>query len=276
MKKLIIVLLTIISAIPTMAQGKDKDHNFKVAKNLDVFNAIYKQLDMMYVDTIDADEVVGYAVRAMLGSLDPYTEYYPEDRQSDLKMMMSGKYAGIGAMIRYNMALNNAVIDEPYEGMPAAEAGLKKGDIIVSIGDSLMAGKDVSYVSERLRGEPGTTLLLKVKRPATGKTLKFKIKRRAIQLPVVTYYGLQENGIGYISLSSFTGDSPAKEVRRAFLDMKGKGMTKLVLDLRNNGGGVINEAVDIVNMFVPKDITIVSTRGKLETVSYTHIRAHET
>ncbi len=135
MKKLIIVLLTIISAIPAMAQGKDKDHNFKVAKNLDVFNAIYKQLDMMYVDTIDADEVVGYAVRAMLGSLDPYTEYYPEDRQSDLKMMMSGKYAGIGAMIRYNMALNNAVIDEPYEGMPAAEAGLKKGDIIVSIGD---------------------------------------------------------------------------------------------------------------------------------------------
>lgn len=264
MKKLIIVLLTIISAIPTMAQGKDKDHNFKVAKNLDVFNAIYKQLDMMYVDTIDADEVVGYAVRAMLGSLDPYTEYYPEDRQSDLKMMMSGKYAGIGAMIRYNMALNNAVIDEPYEGMPAAEAGLKKGDIIVSIGDSLMAGKEVSYVSERLRGEPGTTLLLKVKRPTTGKTLKFKIKRRSIQLPVVTYYGLQENGIGYISLSSFTGDSPAKEVRRAFLDMKGKGMTKLVLDLRNNGGGVINEAVDIVNMFVPKDITIVSTRGKLE------------
>ena len=126
MKKLIIVLLTIISAIPTMAQGKDKDHNFKVAKNLDVFNAIYKQLDMMYVDTIDADEVVGYAVRAMLGSLDPYTEYYPEDRQSDLKMMMSGKYAGIGAMIRYNMALNNAVIDEPYS--PSYNGTTKKGE----------------------------------------------------------------------------------------------------------------------------------------------------
>jgi len=266
MKKLIMAMLAAVLLVPAMAQ--DKDHNFKVAKNLDVFNAIYKNLDMMYVDTLDADEVVGYAINAMLSSLDPYTEYYPEDKQRDLKMMMSGKYAGIGAMIRYNLQLKNAVIDEPYEDMPAAEVGLRKGDIIISIDDSLMAGKNVSYVSERLRGEAGTAFVLKVKRPSTGKTLRFKIKRRAIQLPVVTYYGVQDGGIGYISLSSFTGDNPAKEVRRAFLDMKAKGMTKLVLDLRNNGGGAVSEAVDIVNMFVPKDITLVRTVGKLERANH--------
>lgn len=267
MKKLMTAMLVAMTLVPVMAQEKDKDHNFKVAKNLDVFNTIYKNLDMMYVDTIDADEVVGYAITAMLNSLDPYTEYYPADRQRDLKMVMDGKYAGIGSVIRYNLQLGNVVIDEPYEDMPAAVAGLKKGDIIVSIDDSLMAGRDVSYVSERLRGEAGTAFVLKVKRPSTGKTLSFKIKRHPIQLPVVTYYGVQDNGIGYISLSSFTGGNPAKEVRRAFLDMKGKGMTKLVLDLRNNGGGAVSEAVDIVNMFVPKDITLVRTVGKIERVN---------
>lgn len=262
MKKTVMILFVAAMAVTAMAQ--DRDHNFKIAKNLDVFNAIYKNLDMMYVDTIDADEVVGYAIRAMLNSLDPYTEYFPEDKQGDLRMVMSGKYAGIGATIRYNLLLDNVVIDEPYENMPAAEVGLKKGDVIVSIDDSLMAGKDASYVSERLRGDAGTTFVLKVRRPSAGKTLSFKIKRRAIQLPAVTYYGVQDNGIGYISLSSFTGENPAKEVRKAFLDMKSKGMTKLVLDLRNNGGGAVNEAVDIVNMFVPKNITLVRTVGKIE------------
>ena len=235
-----------------MAQGTaSKDHNFKVAKNLETFSAIYKYLEMMYVDTLDADEVVGTGINAMLRSLDPYTIYYPEEKVKDLNMMISGKYAGIGAIVRYNMALQNVVIDEPYEKMPAAEVGLRKGDIILSIDDSTMAGKPVTYVSEHLRGDAGTRFILKVKRPTTGKTMSFKITRKAIQLPSVPYYGLQENGIGYLNLNSFTTDC-AKEVRRAFLEMKRAGMTSLVFDLRNNGGGSLQEAIDIVNMFVPK------------------------
>lgn len=255
-------LLTFGGSAP--AQNKaDKDHNFKVAKNLETFSAIYKYLDMMYVDTLDADEVVGNGINYMLHSLDPYTVYYPEEKVKDLDLMISGKYAGIGALIRYNFALKNVVIDEPYEHMPAAKAGLKKGDIILSIGDSSMAGKDVSYVSNRLRGDAGTTFILTVRRPSTDKKMKFRITRRTIQLPAVPYYGVQDGGVGYLNLNSFTAGC-AKDVRRAFLDMKKQGMTSLVFDLRNNGGGSLQEAVNIVNMFVPKGLTLVKTVGKLE------------
>lgn len=250
-------------AIAATAQTKDdKDHNFKVAKNLETFTAIYKYLDMMYVDTLDADETIGNGINSMLGSLDPYTVYYPAENVKDLNLMISGKYAGIGSLIRYNLALKNVVIDEPYEHMPAAEAGLRMGDIILAINDSSVVGKDVSYVSSRLRGDAGTSLIVKVRRPSTGKTMKLKLIRRVIQLPAVPYYGLQENGIGYLNLSSFTTDC-SKDVRRAFLDMKRQGMQSLVLDLRNNGGGSLQEAINIVNMFVPKGLTLVKTIGKL-------------
>lgn len=266
MKNFLISLLMTIAPACVFAQANDDNHNFEVAKQLDVFNAIYKQLDMMYVDTLDAEETVGYAIKALLNSLDPYTEYYPEDKQGDLKMMLSGKYAGIGALIRYHMGLKRVVVDEPYANMPAAEAGVRKGDIILSIDDSLMTDKTVSYVSEHLRGDAGTTFLLKVKRPSTGKTMKFKITRRAIQMPAVTYYGVQQNGIGYLNLSQFTEDC-SKDVRRAFLDMKKQGMKSFVLDLRNNGGGSLQEAISILNMFVPKNLTLVKTVGKMSRVN---------
>ena len=247
-----------------MAQNNtEKDHNFKVAKNLETFSAIYKYLDLMYVDTLNADEVVGNGINYMLHSLDPYTVYYPADKVKDLDLMISGKYAGIGAIIRYNFAIKNTIIDQPYENMPAAEAGLKKGDIILAIGDSSMVGKDVSYVSNRLRGDAGSRFVLTIKRPSTGKKMKFKITRRSIQLPAVPYYGLQDNGVGYLNLNSFTTDC-SKDVRRAFLDMKKQGMKSLVFDLRNNGGGSLQEAINIVNMFVPKGITLVKTVGKME------------
>lgn len=262
MKNFLISLLMTVAPACVFAQANDDNHNFEVAKQLDVFNAIYKQLDMMYVDTLDAEETVGYAIKALLNSLDPYTEYYPEDKQGDLKMMLSGKYAGIGALIRYHMGLKRVVVDEPYANMPAAEAGVRKGDIILSIDDSLMTDKTVSYVSEHLRGDAGTTFLLKVKRPSTGKTMKFKITRRAIQMPAVTYYGVQQNGVGYLNLSQFTEDC-SKDVRRAFLDMKKQGMKSFVLDLRNNGGGSLQEAISILNMFVPKNLTLVKTVGKM-------------
>lgn len=252
-----------LAAMTTATAQEKKGHNFDVAKNMQVFNEIYSYLDLMYVDTLNADETVGQAINAMLRSLDPYTVYYPESKVNDLRTMITGRYVGIGSVIRYNQKLKRVVIEEPYEGNPAAEVGLRKGDIILSINDSVMTDKNVSYVSERLRGDAGTTFVLKIKRPSTGKTMSFKIKRRAVEMPAVPYYGLREDKIGYINLASFTEDC-SKDVRRAFVDMKNNGMSGLVLDLRGNGGGSLAEAVNIVNMFVPKDLTLVKTQGKLK------------
>ena len=262
MKKVLISLLVVLLAAPAFAQI-DRDHDFKTAKNMDIFNSIYKNLDLMYVDTLDAEEVVGNGIKAMLGSLDPYTTYYPEEKVNELKNMLTGKYAGVGAVVRYNFQLQRVCISEPYENMPAAEVGLKKGDIILSIDDEDMTNKDVAYVSDHLRGDPGTSFIIKVKRPSTGKTLKMKITRRTIQMPFLPYYGMLEGGFGYINFNSFT-DNCAKDVRRAFIDLKKQGAKGLVFDLRNNGGGSVSEAVSIINMFLPKGKTVLKMQGKLQ------------
>ena len=262
MRKILCLMLATLLATPILAQ-KDKEHDFNVAKNMDVFNAIYRDLDMMYVDTLDANEVIGNGIKAMLGSLDPYTTYYSEADSKELKRMLTGKYAGVGALIRYNNQLQRVVIDEPYENMPAAEAGLKKGDVILSIDDLSMEGQDVSFVSEHLRGEPGTSFILRIKRPSTGKEMKIKVTRRSIQMPFLPYYGMLEGKIGYINYNSFT-DQSAKDVRRAFIDLKHQGAKGLVFDLRNNGGGSVQEAISIVNMFIPKGKLVLEMKGKLQ------------
>ena len=262
MKKVLVSLLMVLLVAPAFAQI-DRDHDFKTAKNMDIFNSIYKNLDLMYVDTLDAQEVVGNGIKAMLGSLDPYTTYYPEEKVNELKNMLTGKYAGVGAVVRYNFQLQRVCISEPYENMPAAEVGLKKGDIILSIDDEDMTNKDVAYVSDHLRGDPGTSFIIKVKRPSTGKTLKMKITRRTIQMPFLPYYGMLEGGYGYINFNSFT-DNCAKDVRRAFIDLKKQGAKGLVFDLRNNGGGSVSEAVSIINMFLPKGKTVLKMQGKLQ------------
>ena len=261
MRKLLIYIFALLS-LPVVAQS-DKDHNFTVAKNLEVFNAIYKNLDLLYVDKLPADTVIGNAVDAMLESLDPYTEYYPQAKGKDLKMLMTGKYAGVGALIRYSPKYKNVFIDAPYENMPAANAGLRKGDLILSIDDLSMEGKTTQFVSDHLRGDAGTTFMIKIRRPSTGKIMKLKITRGAIKMPAVPYYGLLDSGIGYINLNQFTEDC-SKDFRRAFVEMKKNGMHKLIVDLRNNGGGLESEAVNIVNLFVPKDVTIVSNHGKVK------------
>ncbi len=260
MRRILTLWAAIVATMASMAQTDDS-HLFEVKKQLDVFNNIYKSLDMAYVDTLDAKETIGTAIKSMLRSLDPYTEYYPEENVKDLKEIYTGKFAGIGALIRYNTKIKRVVIDEPYEGMPADLAGLKKGDIILSIDDSSMVDKNVSYVSSHLRGAPGTTFVLKIQRPTTGKKMQMKITRKMVQTPSVPFYGLWRDNIGYIHLRQFT-EGCAKEVRNAFIEMKGKGMKGLVLDLRANGGGSEQEAVQIVNILVPKGKLIVSNRGK--------------
>ena len=247
--------------------AQNKDHNLEVAKNLEVFNSIYKHLDLLYVDTLNAKEVVGNAINGMLRSLDPYTVYYSEDKTNELRTMLTGKYAGIGSIIRWNSQISNSVIEEPYEGMPAAEAGLRKGDVILSIDGESMKGKDNAYVSDHLRGDAGTTFELKIRRPSTGKEMRFKITRRSIQMPAVPYYGVQQGGIGYIKLNEFTENS-AKIVRNAFIDMRHQQIKGLILDLRNNVGGSELEAANLANLFVPKGVTVVSNRGKLKRANH--------
>ena len=272
--KTILSGLLLLVALQSASAQDNKEHNFDVSKNLDVFTTIYKYLDMMYVDTLNANTVVGTGINAMLRSLDPYTVYYPANEVKDLKTMVTGKYAGIGAVISYNSQIKRVCINEPYEDTPAARAGLQKGDVILAIDDSSMVDKNVSYVSEHLRGDAGTSFELKVMRPTTGKTMKMTITRQSIALPAVTYYGVQPNGVGYLYLNSFTDDC-SKDVRNAFIEMKQNGMKQLVLDLRNNGGGSLQEAVNIVNMFVPKGLTLVTNKGKMSRANKEYTTTHE-
>ena len=265
MKRYILLLLLAGLGLTAEAQ-KTSDHNFEVAKHLDIFNQVYKNLELLYVDTLNPKETIGTGINAMLRNLDPYTEYYAQEDTKNLRMMLTGKYAGIGALIRKHQKLDRVVVDEPYADMPAAEVGLKKGDVILSIDDSMMTDKAVGYVSEHLRGEPGTSFLLKVMRPSTGKMMSFKITRRNIKLPELPYYGIREGDVGYINLNSFT-EGCSKDVRRALIDLKKQGATSLILDLRGNGGGSEQEAVDILNLWLPKGITVVENRGKIKQAS---------
>ena len=266
MKRYIVAMVCLLAMALTAQAQTQKNHHLEVGKHLDIFNELYKNLELLYVDTLNPKETIGTGINAMLRSLDPYTEYYAQDETKNLKMMLTGKYAGIGALIRKHQKLDRVVIDEPYENMPAAEAGLKKGDVILSIDDSMMTDKNVSYVSEHLRGEPGTSFLLKVMRPSTGKLMSFKITRRNIKLPELPYYGIKEGDVGYINLSSFT-EGCSKDMRKAFIDLKKQGATSLILDLRGNGGGSEQEAVDILNLWLPKGIIVVENRGKIPQAS---------
>lgn len=261
-KSLLWVLLLPLVCIVFVA-FKGDNRNFLTSKYLDVFHAVFRELDLMYVDTIDIPGTLEAGISAMLSRLDPYTVYYPEDDEEDLKMMLTGKYAGVGAIIRYHKRYDRVVVVEPYEGMPALDAGLRAGDILLSIDGDDLKGLSVDKVSERLRGEAGTMLTVRAKREGvTDSILEVKLTRANIALPSVPYYTMLSDSIGYIILNSFT-ENCAREVRLALVELKDRGAKRLVLDLRGNGGGSLSEAVDITGLFVPKGTVVVTTRGKI-------------
>lgn len=259
--------------MPSVAQ-KGNSHNFELSKNLEIFNDIYKQLDMFYVDTLSADTVIRWGIDAMLRQIDPFTEYYPENDMGQLKEMTTGKYAGLGAMIRLYKKEDRVMIIEPQENSPATEAGVRGGDIIMEIDGKDMKGKNTQEVSEYLRGDAGTAFELKVKRPGTEGLLSFKITRKNISMPSVPYYGMVNDEVGYICFERFV-DGCSRDVRRAVVDLKEQGAKALVLDVRMNPGGPLSEAVEVTNLFVPRGQKVVYTKGKLASVNSEHYTQKE-
>lgn len=262
-----------MSAVPVFAQ-KDSNHNFEISKNLEIFNDIYKQLDMFYVDSLSADTVIEWGIDAMLRQVDPFTVYYPEEGMDELKEMTTGKYAGIGAVIRFYKKEDRVMVIEPQEDSPAIEAGVKGGDLILSIDGKDMKGKSTQEVSENLRGDAGTTFELTVKRAGVEHPLSFKITRRNIAMPPVPYYGMVADGIGYIYFERFV-DGCSRDVRRAVVDLKEQGAKALVIDMRGNPGGPLSEAVEVTNLFVPRGQKVVYTKGKLASVNSEHYTKKE-
>lgn len=234
-------------------------HDFEIAKNLDIYATLLRQINTYYVDDINVNDMVKKSIDAMLNDLDPYTVYYPESDLEEFKLMTTGQYGGIGALIQQDS--DYVIISEPYEQTPAMEAGLRAGDKIIAIDGKSAKGKSVSDVSTLLKGQPGTKIKLSIQSYGKKGSVVKEIERREIKLPAIAYSGMIDNEIGYIYLSQFT-DNAGKNVKDAYLQLKTQNMKYLVLDLRNNGGGLLNEAVNIVNLFVPKGELVVSTKGK--------------
>ena len=267
-----VLLAAVLVAVAFFSFKSGDDRNFQIAKNLDTFNSIVKELDMFYVDTLDPNKTVREGIDYMLSSLDPYTEYYPEDDQAELQQMLNASFGGIGSLITYNQKLKRSMIAEPFEGTPAAKVGLKAGDILMEIDGKDLAGKNNQEVSQMLRGAVGTSFKLKVERPdekGGTRPLEFDIVRQTIQTPMIPYDTIFNKNVGYINLSTFSG-TPSKDFKKTFLKLKKEGITSLVIDLRGNGGGRLEEAVDIANFFLPRGKVIVTTKGKTKQASNTY------
>lgn len=267
-----VLLAAVLVAVAFFSFKSGDDRNFQIAKNLDTFNSIVKELDMFYVDTLDPNKTVREGIDYMLSSLDPYTEYYPEDDQAELQQMLNASFGGIGSLITYNQKLKRSMIAEPFEGTPAAKVGLKAGDILMEIDGKDLAGKNNQEVSQMLRGAVGTSFKLKVERPdekGGTRPLEFDIVRQAIQTPMIPYDTIFNKNVGYINLSTFSG-TPSKDFKKTFLKLKKEGITSLVIDLRGNGGGRLEEAVEIANFFLPRGKVIVTTKGKTKQASNTY------
>ncbi len=272
-----LIAAAVLGMVVLFGFQRGDNRNFQIAKNLDIFNSIVKELDLFYVDTLDAQKAIRQGIDNMLYSLDPYTVYYPEEDQSELEQMIKGSFGGIGSIIMYNPTLKRSVISEPFEGTPAAKNGLKAGDIILEIDGEDIGAKNNQQVSEMLRGQIGTSVKVKVNRPQADGTftpLEFQLVRESIQTKPIPYATIMPDSIGYINLSTFSGN-PSKEFKKTFQSMKKQGITSLVIDLRDNGGGLMDEAVEIVNFFVPRGKTIVTTKGKIKQASNSYKTVRE-
>lgn len=272
MRRIIIILITLLAVAPMYPQSK---HNFDTAKQLDIFNYLYRALDLNYVDSLDAQKHIGNAIDAMLSKIDPYTEYYRFEDTENLRTLTTGKYAGIGSPIVYRRDLDCAVFSDPYLDMPAYRFGVRSGDRIMRVDGTVVSGehpsdtqKYLGTITERLRGEPGTTVTVDVERPCVGATpedsiekLTLQIVREQIRRPNIILAKMLDETVGYVYLAGYT-ENAAAELKTALQSLKTKGMQSLVFDLRGNGGGLLDEAVKMVGLFVKRGSEVVSMRGR--------------
>ena len=256
------IAVTFLAA--TTASGQSK--SFKLGKWTEIHNAIVKELNRSYVDSLPVDRIMRAGVNAMLEELDPYTVYIPEEENDDLQMMLSNTYGGIGAIIHKPKG-SNVIINEPYAGSPAVKAGLVCGDEIIAIDGVLTRDLEIKESTDRMKGKPGTTVIFKVKKVRTGDTLDVPVLRERIHLPDVEYAAMIDDTTGYLLLSGFT-ENVGAEVRAKFIELKKAGMKRFVLDLRGNGGGLMSEAVNILSIFLPKNTLAVTSKGNSDANSY--------
>lgn len=255
---LVAASVTAAAAIPSSAQSK----SFKLGQWSEIHNSVIKELNRSYVDSLPVDRIMRAGIDAMLEELDPYTIYIPEEENEDLQMMLSKTYGGIGAII-YKKKDGNVIINEPYYGSPAHRSGLSCGDEILEIDGLSTVGLETKESSDRMKGKPGTTVTFKVKKVRTGDTLDIPVVRQRIHFPDIEYAGMLDGETGYVLQSGFT-ENVSGELRQKFIELKGQGMKRLVLDLRGNGGGLMEEAINIVSLFVPKGSLVVSSKGNTE------------
>ena len=253
-------------SLSAQAQLSEKTH-FDIAKYLDIYNALFKELNLFYVDSIDVKKTVQDDISFMLRRLDPYTEYIPEEDMSKFEVLTTGEYGGIGALIGFENG--NIIISEPYEGMPAALAGLQAGDILLEIDGIHLDGKDTSFASSHLKGQPNTNVKIKFRRTGENNPREIVIERKRLQIDPVTHYGVLPGKIGYIYLSEFTTHS-ASSVKAAFDDMKtNQEIEALIIDVRDNGGGVVEDCLEILNYFLPKGEQLLVMKGKFRQLDRT-------
>lgn len=259
MRKIILLSLSVLALVfPQDVCGQSQ--NFKNGETVEIGNSIIKELLNNYVDTVKLDEILTYGIEAMLNRLDPYTVYIPEEEQEGLEMMISGTYGGIGAII-FKRPGEGVIINEPYEGSPATKAGLQPGDMILSIDGTDVYGLESAECSERMKGKPGTSVRFKVRKVRGGDTVDISVTRERIHLPDIEYAGMLDDTTGYLRLTGFTTGA-AEDTRKEVNRLRKDGMKRLVLDLRGNGGGAMNEAVDILSIFLPKNTVAVTAKGR--------------